>query len=57
MEARYLRNIPALSERECAMLRTKKVCVVGCGGLGGNLIEHLARLGIGAIRAVDGDVF
>lgn len=57
MEARYSRNVPALSEQECALLRTKKVCVVGCGGLGGNLIEHLARIGIGAIRAVDGDVF
>lgn len=57
MDARYERNIPALSEEECALLRTKKVCVVGCGGLGGNLIEHLCRVGVGTIRAVDGDVF
>lgn len=57
MQARYSRNVPALSEEECGILRTKKVCVVGCGGLGGHLIEQLTRLGIGAIRAVDGDVF
>ncbi len=57
MEIRYLRNIPALSEAECALLRAKKVAVIGCGGLGGHLIELLARIGIGSIRAVDGDVF
>jgi len=57
MEDRYIRNIPALTEAECLALREKKVLVVGCGGLGGHIIELLARLGIGAIRAVDGDVF
>ena len=57
MDARYERNIPALTEAECASLREKRVLVVGCGGLGGHLIDQLARLGIGAIRAVDGDVF
>lgn len=57
MDARYSRNIPALSEAECSLLQTKRVCVVGCGGLGGNLIEQLARIGIGSIRAVDGDEF
>ena len=57
MQARYERNVPALSAAECALLRTKKVAVIGCGGLGGHLIELLCRIGVGAIRAVDGDVF
>ena len=57
MEARYLRNIPALTEADCRLLRTKKAVVIGCGGLGGHLIELLTRIGIGCIRAVDGDVF
>lgn len=57
MEPRYARNIPALTEKECALLRTKKVAVIGCGGLGGHLIDQLARIGVGSIRAVDGDVF
>ena len=57
MDARYARNIPALTDAECALLRTKKVAVIGCGGLGGYLIEYLSRVGIGSIRAVDGDVF
>lgn len=57
MDSRYARNIPALTEAECDLLRQKRVLVVGCGGLGGHLIDLLARVGVGAIRAVDGDVF
>ena len=57
MEERYIRNLGALSEKECAMLREKTVLVAGCGGLGGYLIEMLLRLGIGEIRAADGDAF
>ena len=54
---RYSRNIPALSAAECTALQSKTVAVIGCGGLGGYLIEYLARIGIGTIRCVDGDVF
>lgn len=57
MLGRYERNLPALTEADCALLREKKVAVIGCGGLGGYLVEYLARIGIGAIRVVDGDVF
>lgn len=57
MEARYVRNLPALTEAECLILRTKRVLVVGCGGLGGHIIDQLARIGIGSLRVVDGDVF
>lgn len=51
------RNIPALSAEECRLLSGKRVAVIGCGGLGGYLIEYLARIGVGSIRCVDGDVF
>lgn len=57
MQSRYTRNIPALTEAECSLLQTKKVAVIGCGGLGGHLIDQLVRIGIGSIRVVDGDVF
>jgi molybdopterin/thiamine biosynthesis adenylyltransferase len=57
MEPRYARNIPALKEAECALLRTKRVLVVGCGGLGGHILDQLARIGVGFLRLVDGDVF
>ncbi len=57
MEERYIRNLGALTEEECALLRTKTVFVAGCGGLGGYLIEMLLRIGVREIRAADGDVF
>lgn len=49
--------MPAISADEQDILKRKSVLVVGCGGLGGYAIEYLARLGIGHITAVDGDVF
>lgn len=57
MKARYSRNGSMLSQEENERLGSFKVCVVGCGGLGGYVIEMLGRLGIGTITAVDGDVF
>src|SRR5690606_26423944 len=42
---------------EQANLATTRVIVVGCGGLGGMVIECLARVGVGHLRVVDGDVF
>lgn len=57
MEERYSRNIGPLTEDEVRSLRTKKVLVAGCGGLGGHIIEMLLRVGIGGIAAADGDVF
>jgi len=54
---RYARNIHALSANDVLLLHTKKVCVIGCGGLGGYIIETLARLGVLHITAVDYDVF
>jgi len=53
---RYARN-KILTPGEQNQLKQNKVAVIGCGGLGGYIIEMLARLGIGNITAVDGDVF
>lgn len=57
MEKRYERNIGMLSKGEMEQLLTKRVCVVGCGGLGGFIVEMIARLGVKSITAIDGDVF
>lgn len=57
IKERHSRNIPALSRDNMEKLAASRVLVVGCGGLGGNIIEYLARAGIGSITAVDGDVF
>ncbi|KRQ86427.1 putative adenylyltransferase/sulfurtransferase MoeZ [Caloramator mitchellensis] len=54
---RYDRNMNTLSKEENDRLREFKVCVVGCGGIGGYIIEMLGRLGIGYITAIDKDVF
>ena len=57
MESRYERNIPALSKEEQDILKCKKVLVAGCGGLGGYVLEYLARIGVGELTFADGDVF
>lgn len=57
MLARYSRNISTISVEENENLKNYTICVVGCGGLGGYIIEMLGRLGIGHIIAVDGDIF
>ena len=53
---RYERN-RIFSPGQQELLADKKVAVIGCGGLGGYLIEMLGRMGVGRIVAVDGDVF
>ena len=57
LPARYSRNCEALSQEECALLASKRVAVVGAGGLGGSVIEALVRIGVGYLRVIDGDVF
>ena len=57
MQARFAKNLETLSEEEVAFLGGKTVAVVGLGGLGGYLVEYIARLGVGGIIAADGDRF
>jgi len=54
---RYLRNSPAISLDEQIILAESEVAVAGCGGLGGQVIVHLARLGIGRLLVFDPDAF
>jgi molybdopterin/thiamine biosynthesis adenylyltransferase len=54
---RYERNAPAISQEEQNLLAAKRVLVAGCGGLGGYIVELLARTGVGNLTVVDGDVF
>jgi molybdopterin/thiamine biosynthesis adenylyltransferase len=57
MKKRYERNFSTLSEDDMIVLNNSKVLIVGCGGLGGYIIEMLTRIGLGHITVVDGDVF
>ncbi len=54
---RYIRNEKMLSKEENLKLRTKTVAVIGCGGLGGYVIEMLGRLGVGTLKVADKDIF
>lgn len=54
---RYIKNISSLTEEENERLKSFKVCVIGCGGLGGYVIEMLGRIGVGNITAIDCDSF
>lgn len=54
---RYIRNKNMFTEEDMKVFSQSKVCVVGCGGLGGYIVEMLARLGIGEITIIDGDTF
>lgn len=54
---RYLRNLGTLGIEGQLKLRRARVAVVGAGGLGGALVELLARLGFGALVVADPDAF
>lgn len=54
---RYSRNINSLTPLELEKLRRATVCIVGLGGLGGYVMEQLARAGIKKLKLADGDVF
>ena len=54
---RYLRNTDSLSLKEQILLSESGVAVVGAGGLGGFVLNFLARLGVGYLLVVDRDVF
>lgn len=57
LPARYQRNRNMISTDDQLRLFRSRVAVIGCGGLGGYIIEELARLGIGCIVAIDPDIF
>lgn len=57
LPARYQRNRNMISIPQQLKLLRSKAAVVGCGGLGGYILEELARLGVGCIAAIDHDVF
>jgi len=54
---RYLRSLGTVGWEGQIKLLHSTVAVVGLGGLGGNVVEGLARMGVGRLVVVDGDVF
>jgi len=54
---RYMRNLGTVGwEGQIALLRSS-VGIIGAGGLGGWIIEGLARMGVGRLIIVDSDVY
>ena len=57
LPTRYQRNRKTLSIEDQLKLLRGTVAIIGCGGLGGYIVEELARIGVGQLRAIDPDVF
>ena len=54
---RYLRNLHDISLQDQLSLLKSRVLLIGLGGLGGHVLDILARAGVGEILAMDGDRF
>ena len=53
----FCRNQGALTPEQQQILQQRQVAVIGCGGLGGYVIEQLVRIGVGRLHIFDPDVF
>ena len=54
---RYQRNRTTISVEDQLVLFRSRAGVIGCGGLGGYIVEELSRVGVGHLALVDPDVF
>jgi molybdopterin/thiamine biosynthesis adenylyltransferase len=54
---RYVGNMKMFSPQDQVALLRARVAVVGLGGLGGAVVEILARMGVGTLTVIDGDTF
>jgi molybdopterin/thiamine biosynthesis adenylyltransferase len=57
LPGRYERSQGTVGWEGQVKLLESTVAVVGCGGLGGWIIEGLARMGVGHLTLIDGDTF
>lgn len=57
LPSRYRRNLGTFTEAGQKQLLASRALVIGLGGLGGHVVELLARAGIGTIHGCDPDVF
>ncbi len=54
---RYIRNMNSLVPSDQIKLLESTIGIIGLGGLGGLVTETLARMGVGRLHLIDGDVF
>ncbi|BDZ70330.1 HesA/MoeB/ThiF family protein [Methanobacterium petrolearium] len=46
-----------LDENQQIKVKKSQITVIGCGGIGGAVLEMLARMGFGKLRIIDKDIF
>lgn len=51
------RQMSIVTKAEQEKFKNAKITVIGCGGIGGEVIEMLARMGVGELVLVDEDAF
>lgn len=51
------RQMSIVTRSEQQRFKDAKIAVIGCGGIGGETIEMLARMGVGSLTVVDEDAF
>ena len=51
------RQMDIVEKSEQEKFKNSRITVIGCGGIGGQTIEMLARMGVGELVLVDEDVF
>jgi molybdopterin-synthase adenylyltransferase len=54
---RYIRNLDSITIEDQLILARSRVCIIGAGGLGGEIILLFTRLGVGNLIIVDCDLF
>lgn len=57
MKDRFSANEGSFSKEELKKIYNTKIAVIGCGGLGGYIIQELVQFGIRELVIVDGDKF
>lgn len=51
------RQMPIVDKKDQEKFKNARIAVIGCGGIGGQTIEMLARMGVGELVLVDEDSF
>lgn len=51
------RQMSIVTRSQQTRFKESKIAVVGCGGIGGSVIEMLARMGVGKLTIIDKDSF
>lgn len=51
------RQMSIVTKSQQSKFKDAKVTVIGCGGIGGSVIEQLSRMGLGNMNLIDKDIF